>query len=371
MPSPRRGEARGPSSFAAAAISAYQSGGPVFSTAPRDVSASGGGSGGGGAGPGDGRVEREYRELVQRYGEKCEQLRAAHAARASFELRLSQFEASGASEVMRQRLAAAEAAAAAADAEVREERRRGEAREAELLALLAAKDREISALTYQGPARARQPPPPPQQQQPGEEGQQAEAGHAPAASPQRLGGSRAGMAALVEAAAEDGGGTARSEPPSPASDTSGVATSRSAASAASGGSASASEAGSSSSPEATGASPRARERRVAVPASAVDGAEPTRAMLGKDVMWESPGRRAGDEKPLPAQSPADGVRSRGGAVRGAGVERWADRAGAGAAGRRVPSLPISRSAAGGGVESSDLFLERLARAESQPATPTG
>ena len=60
------------------------------------------------------RLEREHKELVRAFGEKCEQLRASHAALMGAELRLAQMEASGASEVMRQRLEAAEAAALSA-----------------------------------------------------------------------------------------------------------------------------------------------------------------------------------------------------------------------------------------------------------------
>ena len=149
--SPRHGGGRGVTAVAAAAIAAYEEGGPVFSSSASDVpppplskqesasresGGSGGGSGsghvkgGGGSnrhagGDGSGRLEKEHKELVRAFGEKCEQLRAAHASLTGVELRLAQMEACGASELMRQRLEAAESAAHAESA-------RQMAREAEL-----------------------------------------------------------------------------------------------------------------------------------------------------------------------------------------------------------------------------------------------
>jgi hypothetical protein len=84
------------------------------------------------SGESNGRMEREHRELVRAFGEKCDQLRLAHASASGAELRLAQMAASGASEVMRQRLEAAEAASASAMREALADRKKCEDREAQL-----------------------------------------------------------------------------------------------------------------------------------------------------------------------------------------------------------------------------------------------
>ncbi|KAL1526867.1 hypothetical protein AB1Y20_015558 [Prymnesium parvum] len=81
-------------------------------------------------------VASQHRDLVKRYSEKCAQLREAHALRCSLELRIFQLQALGPTGASRQRLLAAEAAAEAAEAAVRAERERRRVREGQLLALL-------------------------------------------------------------------------------------------------------------------------------------------------------------------------------------------------------------------------------------------
>ena len=178
--SPRRG-GKFPTA-AAAAIAVYEEGGPVLSSShevPPPPSAGGregsgdrgdrgdrgergerGTRGGGsnrhhGAGEGAGRLEREHRDLVRAFGEKCEQLRASHAALSGVELRLAQMEAAGASDVMRQRLEAAEAAAEANAVEARAERQRFRAREAELSKLVASLEAQNGALKRELEAHGR------------------------------------------------------------------------------------------------------------------------------------------------------------------------------------------------------------------------
>jgi hypothetical protein len=159
--SPRQGDGRGrsQSGVASAAIAAYEDCALVLST-PLEVPAApcsqsgagerpgtapplanpgkaakgdrGGGSSRAGSGESNGRMEREHRELVRSFGERCEQLRKAHAAASGAELRLAQMAASGASDVMRQRLEAAEATVAEATREAVAERAIREAREEEL-----------------------------------------------------------------------------------------------------------------------------------------------------------------------------------------------------------------------------------------------
>jgi hypothetical protein len=84
----------------------------------------------------DCEVAVQHRDLMRRFSEKCAQLREAHAARCGLELKLTHLEALGSKGSIRQRLLAADAAATAAQAELRAERQRFQAREAELLTLL-------------------------------------------------------------------------------------------------------------------------------------------------------------------------------------------------------------------------------------------
>ena len=181
--SPRRG--RGQTNVSAAAIAAYEDCVPVLSTSvtleppPISAQSSSGGEGGssgwerarevlttkggakgekgagssrGNGSDGDGgskRADREHRELVRAFSEKCEQLRAAHATASGAELRLAQMEAVGATDVMRQRLEAAEAQAATATREAIAERDARESREAELLKRLGTLEAENAKLRAQ------------------------------------------------------------------------------------------------------------------------------------------------------------------------------------------------------------------------------
>ena len=84
----------------------------------------------------DCEVAGQNRDLMRRFSEKCAQLREAHASRSGIELKLMHLEALGPKGSVRQRLLAADAATTAAQAELRAERQRFQAREAEYLRLL-------------------------------------------------------------------------------------------------------------------------------------------------------------------------------------------------------------------------------------------
>ena len=151
--SPRRnGTSRkeGNSTAAQIAIAAYRDGSEPILSSSEGLGLEGKRGGGssrhhGGEGSSS-RLEREHKDLVKAFGDKCEQLRASHAARSGVELRMAQLEAVGSTEVMKQRLEAAEASAKAASSELRAERQRHHEREAELLQLLAQRDKELAAL---------------------------------------------------------------------------------------------------------------------------------------------------------------------------------------------------------------------------------